>query len=46
MSLESVMGAIFGVTFLSEAMSRQEIIGATLMFGAVILTQIKIKRLD
>ena len=40
MSLESVMGAIFGVLLLNETMSSREILGASLMFIAIILTQI------
>lgn len=45
LSLESVMGAIFGVCFLSETMTERELCGAALMFVAVILTQVKIKKL-
>ncbi len=43
MSLESVMGALFGILFLDEIMSNREILGAVLMFSAVILTQLKFK---
>ncbi|MGN1281768.1 MAG: DMT family transporter [Succinivibrio sp.] len=42
MSLESVMGAVFGVLFLNEIMTLREITGAALMFTAVILTQLKL----
>lgn len=44
MSLESVMGAVFGVLFLNEVMSQREIIGAGLMFCAVVLTQLKFSK--
>ncbi|WP_281071845.1 DMT family transporter [Succinivibrio dextrinosolvens] len=44
LSLESVMGAVFGILFLSESMSERELFGAALMFSAVILTQIKLRR--
>ncbi len=43
MSLESVMGAIFAVLLLDEVMSFKEIIGAVLMFAAVIIAQIPTK---
>jgi len=42
MSLESVMGAFFGVICLDEIMSNREMLGALLMFTAVILTQVKL----
>ena len=44
MSLESVMGAVFGVLFLKEVMTQREVTGAVLMFIAVLLTQISIKK--
>lgn len=44
LSLESVMGAVFGVLFLKEVMNQREILGALLMFAAVILTQIHFKK--
>ena len=44
MSLESVMGAIFGVLFLNEHMTSREVTGAALMFAAVLLTQISFKK--
>ncbi len=44
LSLESVMGAVFGVLLLNEQLSSREIAGAVLMFLAVILTQIKFSR--
>lgn len=43
MSLESVMGAIFAVLLLDEVMSFREVIGAILMFAAVIIAQIPTK---
>lgn len=43
MSLESVMGAVFGVFFLKEVMTQREIAGAVLMFTAVLVTQINFK---
>ncbi len=44
MSLESVMGAIFAVLLLDEVMSFKEVIGAILMFIAVIIAQIPTKK--
>ena len=44
MSLESVMGAVFGVLFLKEVMTQREVTGAVLMFIAVLLTQISFKK--
>lgn len=44
LSLESVMGAVFGILFLNEIMSERELLGAILMFSAVILTQLKFKQ--
>lgn len=44
LSLESVNGAIFGVLLLNENMSAREISGASLMFAAIILTQLKFRR--
>lgn len=44
MSLESVMGAFFGVLFLNEIITQKELFGAVLMFIAVIITQISFKR--
>ena len=46
LSLESVMGAVFGILFLNEVMSERELVGAALMFTAVILTQIKLKKIS
>lgn len=43
MSLESVMGAIFAVLLLDEVMSFREVIGAILMFAAVIIAKIPTK---
>ncbi|MGN0916321.1 MAG: DMT family transporter [Succinivibrio sp.] len=43
MSLESVMGAFFGIMLLNESMTPKEALGAALMFFAVILTQLKFK---
>lgn len=45
MSLESVCAAIFGVILLHESMSNEEILGATLIFIAVILSQIPVEKL-
>lgn len=42
LSLESVMGAFFGVMLLDESLTCREIIGATLMFTAFVITQINI----
>ncbi len=44
MSLESVMGAIFAVLLLNEVMSIKEVVGAILMFIAVIIAQIPSKK--
>ena len=44
MSLESVFAALFGTIFLSETMTEWEIFGCTLVFLAVILSQIPIKQ--
>ncbi len=44
MSLESVLGAIFGVIFLNEIMSNREVFGASLMFVAIIITQIPLEK--
>ncbi len=44
MSLESVMGAIFAVLLLDESMSTKEVIGAILMFVAVIIAQLPSKK--
>lgn len=43
MSLESVFAALFGVALLNETMTAREILGAILIFAAVILSQIPIK---
>ncbi len=43
MSLESVMGAIFAVVLLGESMTSREIIGACLMFAAVVIAQLPAK---
>ncbi|HAR80485.1 MAG TPA: EamA family transporter [Succinivibrionaceae bacterium] len=45
MSLESVLGAILGVIFLDEHMSHKEIIGAIIMFSAVIIAQTPTKHI-
>lgn len=44
MSLESVFAAIGGWLILNEVMSGKELLGAVLMFAAIILVQIKIKK--
>ena len=44
LSLESVFGAIAGALLLHERMSPREITGCVLMFTAVILTQIPLKK--
>lgn len=44
MSLESVFAALFGVALLNETMTAREILGAILIFAAVILSQIPIKK--
>ncbi len=44
MSLESVFAVIFGVLLLSETMTVYEIIGCILVFAAVILSQIPVKK--
>ena len=44
MSLESVFAAIFGIIILQEKMSQREITGCLLLFCAVILSQIPIKK--
>lgn len=41
LSLESVMGAVFGILFLNEVMTVRELAGAALMFTAIIITQLK-----
>lgn len=41
LSLESVMGAVFGILFLNEVMTERELLGAALMFLAIIITQLK-----
>lgn len=43
LSLESVMAVILGYIFLNEQLSSKEIIGAILMFSAVIIAQINFK---
>ena len=43
MSLESVIAALCGWLLLNEQMSRAELLGCVLVFGAVILSQIPIK---
>ncbi|MBE6960590.1 MAG: DMT family transporter [Ruminococcaceae bacterium] len=43
MSLESVFAAVFGWMILSERMSDTEILGCSLVFAAVVLSQIPIK---
>lgn len=42
MSLESVFAAIFGAIILAERMESRELLGCALIFGAVILDQIRI----
>lgn len=44
MSLESVFAAVGGLIILNEVMSVKELIGAGLMFVAIILVQIKFKK--
>lgn len=44
MSLESVFAAIFGVIILHESMTGWETLGCVLVFAAVILSQIPVKR--
>ena len=44
LSLESVFGLIGGVLLLNEVVTFKESIGCVLMFGAVILSQIPVKR--
>ena len=44
MSLESVFAVLFGALLLHERMTRWEILGCVLMFIAVILSQIPIKK--
>ncbi len=44
MSLESVFAVIFAVWLLHERMTPQEILGCCLLFGAVILSQIPVKK--
>lgn len=40
LSLESVFAAVFGVFFLGEGFTAQELVGCALVFGATILSQI------
>ncbi len=40
LSLESVFAAVFGVLFLAEGFTSQELIGCILVFGATILSQL------
>lgn len=35
------MGAVFGILFLNEVMTERELLGAALMFLAIIITQLK-----
>ena len=44
MSLESVFALLFGILFLSERLSVREFVGAAIMFTAIILSQVRIKR--
>ena len=44
LSLESVNGAIFGVIMLNESMSAKEITGSVLIFSAIVLTQIRLRK--
>ncbi|MBR2673988.1 MAG: DMT family transporter [Mogibacterium sp.] len=44
MSTEAVFAAIFGALILSEAMSGRELLGAGIIFAAIILAQVDIKR--
>jgi drug/metabolite transporter (DMT)-like permease len=46
MSLEAVFATIFGALFLREIMSVRELLGAAIIFAAVIISQIDIKRRD
>lgn len=46
MSLESVFAAIFGALLLAERMEPRELLGCALIFGAVILDQIRIGASD
>lgn len=41
MSLESVFAVLSGMIFLGEVMSAKEILGCIIMFGAVMITQLK-----
>ena len=43
LSLESVWAAIGGALLLSERLSMNELIGCTLVFGAVLLAQLDLK---
>ncbi len=44
MSLESVFALLFGILFLAERLSMREFVGAAIMFTAIILSQVRIKR--
>ena len=42
LSLESVMGTIFGVTLLGDALTSRQLLGCALMFAAVVSSQIPV----
>ncbi|MBQ9613277.1 MAG: EamA family transporter [Lachnospiraceae bacterium] len=44
MSLESVISAISGFVFLHQRLSSREVLGCVLMFSAIILVQLPVKR--
>ena len=44
LSLESVMGAIFGIWLLQESLTRRELLGAVLKFVAVLISQYRPKK--
>jgi drug/metabolite transporter (DMT)-like permease len=44
MSLESVFAVLSGWLILDETLSQREIIGCVLMFAAILLAQIKLKK--
>lgn len=46
LSLESVFGAIGGALIFGESMTKQEILGSAVVFGAVILSQINFGKKD
>lgn len=44
LSLESVFAAVFGVLFLKEGFTAQELVGCALVFGATILSQVSFSK--